>query len=50
MLANFSSVLVFMVMALIFLGIAMVLWRLLRARGTYSEVKYTTYECGEGWL
>jgi NADH-quinone oxidoreductase subunit A len=47
MLANFSSVLVFMVMGLIFLGIAMVLWRLVRARGTYSDVKYATYECGE---
>jgi len=47
MLADFSSVLVFMVMGLIFLIIAMVLWRLVRARGTYSDVKYTTYECGE---
>jgi NADH-quinone oxidoreductase subunit A len=47
MLAQFSSVLVFMVMGLIFLLIAMTLWRLVRPGGTYSDVKYTTYECGE---
>ena len=47
MLAQFSNVLVFMMMGLLFLVIALVLWRLLRPAGTYSDVKYETYECGE---
>lgn len=47
MLAQFSSVLIFMVIGLVILLFAMFLWRLVRPSGTPSQVKYETYECGE---
>ncbi|NWG13141.1 MAG: NADH-quinone oxidoreductase subunit A [Acidobacteria bacterium] len=47
MMADFSSVLIFMVMGLVFLAVALVFWRLVRPTGAQSEVKLSTYECGE---
>jgi NADH-quinone oxidoreductase subunit A len=47
MLAEFSSVLVFMIMGLVFLMAAMAAWWFLRPAGNKSEVKLSTYECGE---
>ena len=45
--ASFSSVLLFMTVAALFVCVALVLSRLVRPAGKYSEEKYTTYECGE---
>ncbi len=47
MLADFSSALIFMVMGLVFMVVALVFSRLVRPTGVQSDVKLSTYECGE---
>ena len=47
MISSFAGVLLFIATALAFVIVALLLSRLLRARGAYSPGKYTTYECGE---
>ncbi len=47
MLFSFSSALLFMVVALVFLLVTLLMARLVRPAGTYSKDKYIPYECGE---
>jgi NADH:ubiquinone oxidoreductase subunit 3 (subunit A) len=47
MLATFTGVLVFLVVGIGILTAVLLFARLVRSRGTYSEDKYATYECGE---
>ena len=44
---TFAGVLVFMVVALLFVVISLVLAWLIRPRGRYSVEKFLPYECGE---
>jgi NADH:ubiquinone oxidoreductase subunit 3 (subunit A) len=46
MLTSFSAVLAFIVVALGFLVVNLLVWKVLRP-SRYSEEKLTTYECGE---
>jgi NADH:ubiquinone oxidoreductase subunit 3 (subunit A) len=46
MLTSFSSVLAFIVVALGFLVVNLIAWKILRP-SRFSEEKLTTYECGE---
>jgi NADH:ubiquinone oxidoreductase subunit 3 (subunit A) len=46
MLTSYSSVLAFMVVALAFLVVNLIAWKILRP-SRFSEEKLTTYECGE---
>jgi NADH:ubiquinone oxidoreductase subunit 3 (subunit A) len=46
MLASYSSVLAFIVVALGFLVVNLLVWKVLRP-SRFSEEKLTTYECGE---
>jgi NADH:ubiquinone oxidoreductase subunit 3 (subunit A) len=46
MLTTYSSVLAFMVVALAFLVVNLIAWKVLRP-SRFSEEKLTTYECGE---
>jgi len=45
--SSFAGVLVFMVVALLFVVISLVLAWLIRPRGRYSAEKFLPYECGE---
>ena len=47
MLATFTGVLVFLVVGICILMVVLLFASLVRAKGTYSEDKYATYECGE---
>jgi len=47
MLFSFSSVLLFMVVAFVFLLVTLFIARLVRPAGTFSVDKYIPYECGE---
>lgn len=47
MLSSFASALLFIIVALAFVVLALLLSRAIRPRGTFSPEKYTTYECGE---
>ncbi len=54
MLFNFASVLVFLVFGCLFVGVNLLLSRLVQTRNPYPN-KLTTYECGEipvggGWI
>ncbi len=44
---NFAGVLVFMVVALLFIAISLFLSRLIRPKGKFSAEKFLPYECGE---
>jgi NADH-quinone oxidoreductase subunit A len=45
--SSFASVLLFMLVALAFVVISLLLSKLIRPKGTPSAAKYSTYECGE---
>jgi NADH:ubiquinone oxidoreductase subunit 3 (subunit A) len=47
MLFHFGSVLLFLVVGLIFLGIVLFLSRLIQAKGAPGADKFIPYECGE---
>jgi NADH-quinone oxidoreductase subunit A len=47
MALSFAGVLVFMIVALLFVLISLLLSRLIRPKGKYSTDKFTSYECGE---
>jgi NADH-quinone oxidoreductase subunit A len=47
MLLGFSSVFIFLVVGFIFLAIALILSRLIQAKGKPGIDKYIPYECGE---
>lgn len=47
MLSSFAAVLVFMVVAILFIVIVLQFARLVRAEGKYSPEKHIPYECGE---
>ncbi len=44
---SFAGVLVFMVVALLFVAISLLLSRLIRPKGKFSAEKLLSYECGE---
>jgi len=46
LLTAYAGVLVFIVMAIAFLAVNLVVWRIIRP-SRFSEEKLTTYECGE---
>ena len=47
MLLGFASVLLFLLLGFVFLAIALILSRLIRAQGVPGFDKYIHYECGE---
>jgi len=47
MLSNFTSVLLFFVVGLIFLSLTLFLSRLIQSKGMTGADKYIPYECGE---
>jgi len=47
MLTGFASVLLFMIVAVMFLVGSLIFARILRYKGKYSFEKYISYECGE---
>jgi len=47
MLLGFSSVLLFLLLGFVFLAFALILSRLIQAKGTPGFDKYIPYECGE---
>ena len=47
MLTGFASVLLFMIVAVMFLVGSLIFARILRYKGAYSPEKYISYECGE---
>ncbi len=47
MLSSFASVLIFMVVAALFVTAALLFAWLVRPKGKYSPEKYLSYECGE---
>jgi NADH:ubiquinone oxidoreductase subunit 3 (subunit A) len=47
MLLGYASVLLFMVVAVLFLVVSLVMSRIFRYTGDYSPEKYLSYECGE---
>ncbi len=47
MLLGFASVLLFLVLGFVFLAVALILSRLIRAKGIPGIDKYIPYECGE---
>jgi NADH:ubiquinone oxidoreductase subunit 3 (subunit A) len=47
MLSNFTSVLLFFVVGLIFLSLTLFLSRLIQSKGMMGADKYIPYECGE---
>jgi NADH-quinone oxidoreductase subunit A len=47
MLLGFSSVLLFLLVGFVFLAIALILSRLIQAKGIPGVDKYIPYECGE---
>jgi NADH-quinone oxidoreductase subunit A len=47
MSVDFSGALIFVVIGLAFMIIAMVFWWLIRPTGRQSDLKLSTYECGE---
>ncbi len=44
---SFAGVLVFMIVALLFIAISLLLSRLIRPKGKFSPEKFLPYECGE---
>ena len=44
---NFAGVIVFMVVALLFVAVSLLLSRLIRPKGKFSTEKFLPYECGE---
>ena len=44
---NFSGVLIFMVVAVLFVAISLLLAWVIRPKGKYSPEKFLPYECGE---
>ncbi len=47
MQSSFAGVLLFMVVAVVFVAVTLLLSRLVRPRGSYSPGKLVPYECGE---
>jgi NADH-quinone oxidoreductase subunit A len=47
MLSGYASVLLFMVVAVLFLVVSLVMSRIFRYTGPYTPGKYLSYECGE---